>query len=114
MGGTGAGREGRYAPGAAAVEFKDGNIRYTANGKTAEWACHIRDDGYGYRVGLFDPAADVLADGFDYGGRAYLQLAGDTLTLEMERGRGKVGEDPTEFKVERGSGLLVVEFRRAK
>ena len=108
------GREGRYAPGAAAVEFKDGNIRFTANGKTAEWGCHLRDDGYGYRVGLFDPGADVLADGFDYVGRGIFTLAGDTILLVMEKGRGKVNEDPTEFKVERGSGLLTVEYRRAK
>ena len=101
------GKKGRYAPGDKAVEFKGGRVRFTTPSKTAEWGFHVEDELDLYRVGLFDPGADELADGFRYaGGGLLLRLAGDTLTMVM-------GE-PNEFAAPKGSGLLLVEYERAK
>ncbi|MBX9583145.1 MAG: aspartyl protease family protein, partial [Gemmataceae bacterium] len=108
------GAKGRYDAGASAVEFTDGRVRYTANGKTAEWGFHLRDEGGHYRVGLFDPGADVLADGFRYASGGLLKVDGDKLTLLMVRDKAKVKGEPSEFKAPAGSGLLVVEYERAK
>ena len=104
------GQKGRYAPGDGTVEFKGGRVRFTTRAGTKEWGFHLRDEGDRYRVGLFDPRADELADGFGYSGSGLLRLAGGTLTLVMERG----GKEPTEFAAPKGSGLLLVEYERAK
>jgi hypothetical protein len=106
------GRKGRYQPGEAAVEFKGGRVRFTTPDGVNEWGLHLRDEGFGYGVGLFDPRADEFADGFRYSSGGLLKLAGDTLTLVMHR--GKVREEPTEFAAPAGSGLLLVEYKRAK
>ena len=78
------GKKGRYAPGDAAVEFKGGRVRFTTRDGTKEWGFHLRDEADRYRVGLFDPKADELADGFGYSSDGLLKLAGGTLTLVME------------------------------
>jgi predicted aspartyl protease len=106
------GRKGRYAPGDGTVEFKGGRIQFATPGGAAEWGFHLRDEGDKYRVGLFDPKADELADGFKYASGGLLKLAGGTLTLVMEQ--GKVRKEPTEFAAPAGSGLLLVEYERAK
>ncbi|MBX9627525.1 MAG: hypothetical protein K2X82_27235 [Gemmataceae bacterium] len=108
------GRRGRYAPGTAAIEFKDGRVRYTASAGTAEWAVHLRDEREHYRLGLFGPGDDVLADGFKYATGGLLKPDGDKLTLLLVVDPDKAREEPTEFRAPPGSGLLVVEYRRAK
>ena len=104
------GRRGRYNPGDAAIEFKDGRVRFTAQGSTTVWGFHMRDEADRYRVGLFEPRADELADGFGYSSNGILKLAGGTLTLVIERGN----KNPTEFAAPKGSGLLLIEYERAK
>jgi len=101
------GNKGRYKPGDGAVEFKGGRVRFTSKDGVKEWGFHLEDELDLYRVGLFDPKADELADGFRYaGGGLLLRLNGDTLSLVM-------GE-PDEFGAPAGSGLLLVEYERAK
>jgi hypothetical protein len=101
------GRKGPYKAGDAAVGFKNGRIRFTTPGKTAEWGFHLEDELDLYRVGLFDAGADELADGFRYsGGGLLLRVKGDTLSIVM-------GES-NEFAAPKGSGLLLVEYVRAK
>jgi hypothetical protein len=101
------GRKGQYKPGEGAVEFKGGRVRFTSKDGVKEWGFHLEDEIDLYRVGLFDPKADELADGFTYaGGGLLLRLNGDTLSMVM-------GE-PDEFGAPAGSGLLLVEYERAK
>jgi predicted aspartyl protease len=130
------GRKGQYAPGDAAIEFKDGRIQFTTQGGTTERGFHLQDLGDRYRVGLFAQGADELANGFTYSGVGLLKLAGGTLTLvttqatttqapEQRSGRG-IGrrsgppvvmaemKEPTDFAAPAGSGLLLVEYERAK
>ena len=100
------GKKGNYKPGDAAVEFKSGRIRFATPGKSAEWGFHVEDELDLYRIGLFDPKADEMADGFKFtGGGLLLRQSGDTLSIVM-------GE-PTEFAAPAGSGLLLVEYERA-
>jgi predicted aspartyl protease len=106
------GRKGPYAAGDGTVEFRDGRLRFTARNGTAEWGFHLRDEGDKYRVGLFDPKADELADGFKYSSTGLLKLSGDKITLLMEQ--GPVRKEPAEFAAPKGSGLLLVEYERAK
>ena len=106
------GQKGQYKPGDAAIEFKDGRIRFVTKDAAAEWGFHLRDEGDKYRVGLFDPKADELADKFKYASGGLLKLADGKLTLVMER--GQVRKEPTEFTAPAGSGLLLVEYERAK
>ena len=101
------GKKGRCAPGDAAVEFKGGRVRFTDRGKAKEWGFHLADELDLYRVGLFDPNADELADGFQYAGGAHLLRLIDG-TLSVVRG------EPNEFAAPKGSGLLLVEYERAK
>lgn len=105
------GRKGPYKPGEAAIEFKDGRIRFTTKNAAAEWGFHLREEGDKYRIGLFDPKADMLADGFKYASGGLLKLSGDKITLLMEQ--GSVRKEPTEFAAPAGSGLLLVEYERA-
>ena len=79
------GQKGRYAPGDGTVEFKGGRVRFTTRDGTKEWGFHLRDEGDRYRVGLFDPGVDELADGFRYSSGGLLKLAGGTLTLVISR-----------------------------
>jgi hypothetical protein len=106
------GKKGRYTPGNAAVEFKDGRVRFTTRDGTAEWGFHLRDEGLAYRVGLFDPKANELADGFKYSSTGLLKLDGGTLTLVMQR--EQIRKKLTEFAAPAGSGLVLVEYERAK
>ena len=103
------GKNGRYKPGYTGIEFKGGRIRLTR--PVQEWGFHLEDWGDSYRVGLFDPKADELADGFKYPSAALLKLAGGTLTMVLPQG---AREAPEEFAAPKGSGLLLVEFERAK
>lgn len=104
------GKKGRFAPRDATVEFKGGRVWFTYLGEAAERGFHLQDCGNRYRVGLFDPKVDELADEFGYLSKGLLRLAGGTLTLVMEQGRN----EPTEFAAPKGSGLLLVEYERAK
>jgi hypothetical protein len=106
------GREGRFKPGDGAVEFKGGHIWFITKDGTTEWGFHLRDEGNLYRVGLFDPKADELADDFKYSSGGLLKLTGDKMTLVMEQ--GPIRKEPTEFAAPAGSGLLLVEYERAK
>jgi hypothetical protein len=106
------GQKGQYKAGDGAVEFKNGQLRFVTPGGTEEWGFHLRDIGDRYRVGLFDPKADELADGFKYASGGLLKLTGDKITLVMEQ--GPVRKEPTEFAAPAGSGLLLVEYERAK
>jgi len=106
------GKKGRYAAGDAAVVFKNGRVRFVTKNAAAEWGFHLYDQCDKYRVGLFDPKTDVLADGFKYASGGLLKLSGGNLTLVMER--GQVRKEPTEFAAPAGSGLLLVEYERAK
>ena len=93
------GQKGPYKPGDAALEFKGGRVRF-ASGGTSEWGFHLRDEGDKYRVGLFDPEADDLTDGFKYSRCGLLKVAEGTLTVVMEHGR--IREEPTEFAAPKG------------
>lgn len=106
------GQKGRFAPGDGAAEFKGGRVKFSTKDGTAEWGFHLRDEGDKYRIGLFDPKADELADGFKYASGGLLKLSGGTLTVVMEQ--GQVRKEPTEFAAPAGSGLLMVEYQRAK
>ena len=105
------GRKGQYKLGDAAVEFKGGRVRFITPGGTPEWGFHLRDEGDRFRLGLFDPKADELAEGFKYSSGGLLKLTDGKLTLVMEQG---VRKEPTEFAAPAGSGLLLVEYKRAK
>ena len=106
------GQRGKYAPGRAAIEFKDGKVRFTSSNGLDEYGFHLRDDGLAYQVGLFDPKADELAAGFKYASTGLLKVAGGTLTLVMQR--DQIRKEPTEFAAPAGSGLVLVEYERAK
>ena len=106
------GQQGKYAPGRAAIEFKDGKVRFTSSNGLDEYGFHLRDDGLAYQVGLFDPKADELAAGFKYASTGLLKVAGGTLTLVMQR--DQIRKEPTEFAAPAGSGLVLVEYERAK
>ncbi len=105
------GRKGQYKPGDAAVEFKNGRIRFATKDGAADWAFHLRHEGDRYWVELFDPDADELADGFSCPTNGAMRLNNGTLTLVMERGKSR--REPTEFAAPAGSGLLLVEYERA-
>jgi hypothetical protein len=104
------GKKGRYKQGDSVVEFKGGRVRF-ADG-AHEWGFHLQDEGDCYRLGLFEPKTDELAESFKYSSGGLLKLTGGTLTLLIPRGR--VREEPTEFAAPKGSGLLLVDFERAK
>jgi uncharacterized protein (TIGR03067 family) len=106
------GRRGRYAPGDGAVEFKNGRVRFITKDGTEESGFHVRDMGDRNRLGLFDPKTDVLADDFTYSSLGALRLLGDKLTLVLEHGRPRL--EPSEFAAPVGSGLLLVDYERAK
>lgn len=110
------GKKGQYKPGDAAVEFKGGRIRLTnPGGETTEWAFHLEDEGDQYRIGWFDPKADELADGFTtYPGGGLFKLTGDTLTMVTARTGAGVAKEPTEVAAPKGSGLVLIEYKRAK
>jgi hypothetical protein len=106
------GQKGQHNPGDGSVEFKDGWIRFTTpGGETKEWGFHLRDEGDRYRVGLFNPKIDELADDFKYSRHGLLKLAEGKLTLVIQQDAGK---EPTEFAAPKGSGLLLVECKRAR
>jgi predicted aspartyl protease len=108
------GKRGAYKPGEAAVEFKGGRIRITTpGGGTTEWGFHLEDEGDQYRLGWFDPKADESADGFTtYPGGGLFKLTEDTLTMVTAGAR--VVQEPTEVAAPKGSGLLLIEYKRAK
>lgn len=107
------GKKGRYAPGETAVEFKAGRARFTTLAGTTETGFHLQDLGDRYRVGGFVLGTDELADEFMYpSGVVLLRLDGGTLTLVI--GQGLVRKEPTEFAAPKGSGLLLIEYERAK
>lgn len=131
------GRKGQYNPGDAAIEFRDGRVRFTTAGGNKEEGFHLQGLGDGYRVGLFAPGADELADVLPYSRLGLLKLTEGTLTLvttqatttqvpEQRVGRGigrRSGQpqippqtilEPKEFAAPAGSGLLLVEYERAK
>ena len=106
------GKKGQYKRGYTGVELKDGWLWLTRPGAAKEWGFHLRDEGFGYRLALFDPAADELADGFRYSSGGRLKLAGGTLTLVIPQ--GPVRAEPTTSAAPAGSGLLLVECERVK
>ncbi|QJW96387.1 pepsin/retropepsin-like aspartic protease family protein [Frigoriglobus tundricola] len=110
------GNRGQYKPGDAAIEFKGGRVRLTdPSGGTTEWGFHLADEGDQYRIGLFDPKADKLADGFTaYPGGGLFKLTGDTLTVVTPRPGAREVKEPTEVAAPKGSGLMLVEYKRAK
>ena len=106
------GNKGKYAPGDAAVEFKNGRLRFVTKDGAADSEFHVRDMGDRYMLGLFDPKTDVLADGFMYSSTGAIRLADGKMTLVMEKGQLRMA--PIGFAAPKGSGLLLVEYVRAK
>ena len=109
------GRRGRYADAnAPTVEFKDGRYMYSSRVETKEWAFHVQEYGPHYRVGLFDPKADGPPAGEGYPAGFIFKLLDGTLTVVMVIDPAKAKGEPTEFAAPRGSGLVLIEFVRAK
>lgn len=107
------GRKGKYTPDeVAALEFKDGRLVLTHGKKTFEWAFHVVERGTYYRLDLFDPKKKEDADELAYDMTAHLKLADDKLSLLTPTGAVKA--EPTRFAAPKGSGLLLIEFERAK
>jgi len=106
------GNKGKYAPGDANVEFKNGRIRFATKNGAAESTFHVRDMGDRYMLGLFEPGANELADGFTYTSTGALRLTDGKLTLVMQK--GPLRKEPISFAATKGSGLLLVEYERAK
>jgi len=80
----------------------------------AEFGYHIRDEWDGYRFGLYDPKADVLAQDFTYTGTGIFQLDGDNLKLVRVIDPAKLKVANTEFAAPKGSGLVLLECTRKK
>lgn len=96
------------------LEFRDGRYIYTALGQSQEWGFHVQEYGPHYRVGLFDPKADgpTAATGYDSG--FIFKVADDKLTMVRIIDPTKAKEEPTAFAAPKGSGLVLMEFERAK
>jgi len=106
------GQKGQFKPGDGSLEFKGDKFVSTQEGKTVEWAFHLEDLGDRFRIALFKANMDELADGFKYSRVALIKLDGDTLVMASQQGANK--EMPTEFAAAKGSGVSVIEFKRAK
>jgi uncharacterized protein (TIGR03067 family) len=109
------GKRAKYADAVApTVEFKDGRYFYSALGQTKEWGFHMQEYGPHYRVGLFDPKADGPADDAGYTSGFIFKLADGKLTMVMAIDPTKAKEEPFEFAAPKDSGLVLMEFERAK
>lgn len=105
------GQKGAYKPGDAAIEFKDGRLKFATSAGSAEWGFHLEDLGNRYRVGLFATDVDPMADKFTYSSAGLLRVSGDKLTLVMQRNSRN---EPKAFASPVGSGTLLVEYQRAR
>lgn len=74
----------------------------------------MQEYGPFYRAGLFDPKADGPPEGARYPSGFTCRLEGDKLTLVMVVDPKLAMGEPTEFAAPKGSGLVLMEFERAK
>jgi hypothetical protein len=89
------------------MTFRDGT-------KEAAFGYHVRDEWERYRIGLYDPKADVKADDFTYLNEGYFKITGDNMKLVRVIDKTKVKTAPTEFDAPKDSGLLLLEYTRKK
>ena len=109
------GQRAKYADAVApTLEFKDGRYFYSAFGQSKEWGFHVQEYGPHYRAGLFDPKADGPKDDARYDSGFIFKLADGTLTLVRVIDAAKAKEEPFEFAAPKASGLVLMEFVRAK
>jgi uncharacterized protein (TIGR03067 family) len=106
------GQKGQMDPGFASLEFKGDRFVSTQQGRTVEWAFHLEDMGDRFRIALFKAKVDELADGFQYSSAGLIKRDGDTLVMATQQSANK--GIPTEFATPKGSGVLLVEFKRVK
>lgn len=104
-------REGRPPT----LEFKDGRMLYSSVKEIRDWGFHLQEYGPHYRAGLFDPKADGPTNDGGYESGCIVKLAdGDKFTMLLVVDPTKAKEEPTEFAAPKGSGLVLMEFERAK
>ena len=89
-------------------------MAFKGGAKDTEHGYHVKDEWSLYRLALFDPKADELADTFRYRDAGYFKLDGDKLRLVRVVDESKLKVSPTEFAAPKGSGLQLLEYERAK
>ena len=89
-------------------------MAFKGGAKDTEHGYHVKDEWSLYRLGLFDPKADELADTFRYRDAGYFKLDGDKLQLVRVVDESKLKVSPTEFAAPKGGGLQLLEYERAK
>jgi predicted aspartyl protease len=94
------------------VEFKDDCLRFTDGDTKYEWGIQAGPRGDGYGLVLYDPTKE-LDDGDPFTAGALLKVTGDKLVMCLVL-KGKAKFVPTEFAAPKGSGLVLLEFERAK
>lgn len=109
------GQRARYPDAATpTVEFKDGRYTYSAFGESIQWGLHIQEYGPHYRAGLFNPKADGPTQKSGYDSGFIFKLTDGRLTIVRIIDSKKAKEEPIEFAAPKGSGLVLMEFERAK
>jgi uncharacterized protein (TIGR03067 family) len=109
------GVRGKYpATVAPTVEFKGGRYIYSSAGQSKDYGFHVQEYGPHYRVGLFDPKADGPTGKSGYDSGFIFKLTDGKLTIVMIVDSTKAKEEPFEFAAPRGSGLVLIEYERAK
>lgn len=96
------------------LEFKDGRLVLAAGDTKLEKAFHAQDEGDGYRLGLFDPKRKPADADFGYDARGILRLTGGKLFLVVSTDPKKVNVEPPAFAAPKGSGMVLIQFERAK
>jgi len=92
-------------------------IAFKGGAKDTEHGYHVKDDWSLYRLAMFDPKKDDLADGFEYtdsDGGGYFKVDGDTLKLVRIVDVTKLTAPPNEFKAPKNSGLMLLDYVRKK
>ncbi len=89
-------------------------MAFKGGAKDTEHGYHVKDEWSLYRLALFDPKADELADTFRYRDAGYFKLDGDKLQLVRVVDESKLKVSPTEFAAPKGGGLQLLEYERAK
>ena len=104
----------RVADGKETMTVTADRVAFKGGVKESEHGYHIKDEWSLYRMAIFDPKKDELADTFEYQDGLSLKLDGDKLSLVRVVDETKLKAAPTEFKAPKGSGLMLLEYTRKK